>query len=114
MFFIKLSLPEFTSSVSTPFSGLNFQPDTIVFTSKLSKFWGCLQTLFFPECSKNKEHIDSLSYEQLLKQWRYAPFGDEWFQGVTGVYWGERMQELRAQSGGQEEHVRASKIIGWD
>ena len=63
---------------------------------------------------KNKQHIDSLSYEQLLAKWRRAPCGDPWFQGETGTYWGDRMKHLRAQPGGQEDHVQASKSIGWD
>ena len=61
----------------------------------------------------NKRYIDSLDYEQLLSRWRFAPIGDPWFQGETGDYWGERMNELRRQPGGDEEHVRASKRIGW-
>jgi hypothetical protein len=63
---------------------------------------------------ENKTHIDSLSYEQLLNKWRFSPSGDPWFQGETGTYWGERMKELRAKPGGQEEHVRSSKSLGWD
>jgi len=59
---------------------------------------------------ENKKHIDSLSYEQLLRKWRFAPSGDEWFQGDTGKYWGERMNELKAQG---VDHVGASKRIGW-
>jgi len=61
---------------------------------------------------QNKAYIDALNYEQLLGQWRFAPFGDPWFQGETGKYWRERMNELRALPGGNEEHIRASKNIG--
>ena len=43
----------------------------------------------------DKAYIDSLSYEQLLSKWRFAPIGDPWFQGETGDYWGKRMKELR-------------------
>jgi hypothetical protein len=60
---------------------------------------------------ENKAYIDSLSYEQLLSKWRFAPIGDPWFQGETGDYWGKRMKELR-DSGAN--HVQASKNIGWD
>ena len=60
---------------------------------------------------ENKLHIDALSYEQLLSRWRFAPAGDAWFQGETGKYWGERMNELRDQPGGQTRHVAASKAI---
>ena len=62
---------------------------------------------------ENKDHIDSLSYEQLLSRWRFAPVGDNWFQGETGKYWGERMNELRNLPGGNDKHVSASKSIGW-
>lgn len=62
---------------------------------------------------ENKKHIDTLSYEWLLSDWRNAPAGSPWFQGETGKYWGERMAELRAQSGGDGRHVAASKRIGW-
>jgi hypothetical protein len=64
--------------------------------------------------NKNKEYIDSLSYEALLSKWRFAPVGDKWFQGETGKYWGERMFELRTQLGGNDRHVSASKTIGWE
>jgi len=61
---------------------------------------------------ENKAHIDAMSYSGLLSQWRFAPAGNPWFQGETGEYWDKRMKELRAQPGGQEEHVAASKAIG--
>ena len=61
---------------------------------------------------ENRAHIDSLSYEGLLRHNRYAPVGDPWFQGETGDYWLKRMAELRdADPGGA---VAASKRIGWD
>ena len=63
---------------------------------------------------ENRAHIDSLSYRQLLTHWRFAAVGDPWFQGETGGYWGERMAILRREPGGDDEHVRASKSIGWD
>ena len=62
---------------------------------------------------ENKAHIDSLSYEQLLRKWRQTRAGDPWFQGETGEYWARRMTEFRAERGGQERHVAASKAIGW-
>lgn len=58
---------------------------------------------------KNKAYIDSLPYTALLSAWRFAPVGDEWFQGETGTYWSQRMKELR-DSG--VDHVSASKSIG--
>lgn len=59
---------------------------------------------------ENKAHIDSLSYEQLLSRWRFAPLGDPWFQGETGDYWSKRMKELREAG---TDHVQVSKNIGW-
>ena len=60
---------------------------------------------------ENKAHIDSLSYESLLYKWRFSQSGEPWFQGATGVYWQERMIELRRNDPG--EAVAASKRIGW-
>ena len=62
---------------------------------------------------QNKNSIDGMSYGALLEEWRTAPVGTPWFQGETGEYWGKRMAELRASPGGQNEHVAASKAIGW-
>jgi hypothetical protein len=59
---------------------------------------------------ENKKWIDSISYEQLLGMWRFAPVGDPWFEGETGDYWSKRMKELREQGA---DHVGASKSIGW-
>jgi hypothetical protein len=61
---------------------------------------------------ENKKIIDNMSYYSLLAQWRNAPSGTPWFQGETGRYWGERMDELRSQPGGNDRHVSASKSIG--
>lgn len=62
---------------------------------------------------ERKKHINSLSYEDLLRGWRFAPLSDEMFHGETGQYWKERMAELRSLPGGNERHVAASKRIGW-
>jgi hypothetical protein len=60
---------------------------------------------------EHKAHIDSLSYEALLRHNRFAPAGDPWFQGETGTYWLKRMAELRDAGA---DHVGASKRIGWE
>jgi len=60
----------------------------------------------------NKKHIDSLSYEQLLSHWRFAPSGDRWFQGETRDYWGSAMNKKKEEIG-QNEAARISKDIGW-
>jgi len=61
---------------------------------------------------ERKDYIDNLSYRQLLEKWRNAPTGDKWFQGETGKYWGQRMEEVRNRP--ETDHVAASKSIGWD
>lgn len=63
---------------------------------------------------ENKKYIDGLSYQSLLSHWRFAPIGDKWFMGETGNYWSKRMSELRNKPGGDDEHIRSSKSIGWD
>lgn len=60
-----------------------------------------------------KAEIDAKSYYDLLQRWRFSPCGDEMFQGESGKYWQLRMKELRSLPGGDEEHVRCSKAIGW-
>ena len=61
---------------------------------------------------ENKQHIDGLSYEQLLSRWRFAPIGDRWFQGETGDYWGSVMNKKKEEIG-QAEASNISKDIGW-
>lgn len=60
--------------------------------------------------TKNKAAIDAMSYGDLLREWRFAPSGNTWFQGETGEYWKKRMAELREKGA---DHVGASKRIGW-
>ena len=60
---------------------------------------------------ENKNYIDSMGYEALLQQWRFAPSDNLWFQGETGEYWGKRMSELKNKN--PSEAVKASKKIGW-
>lgn len=60
-----------------------------------------------------KEWIDTASYEELLRKWRYAPVGDPMFQDDTGQYYSKQMAEKRKEIG-NDEQVRASKNIGWD
>ena len=76
-----------------------------VFGHTIPKSIGGVMTLT-PE---NKEHIDSLDYEMLLREWRFSPVGNPWFQGETGQYWGKRMKELRDNGA---DHVSISKGLG--
>ena len=59
-----------------------------------------------------KAWIDSASYEELLRRWRFAPVGDPMFQGDIGKYYSDTMFRQRDANPG--EHVRASKSIGWE
>lgn len=61
---------------------------------------------------ENKKTIDSLSYEQLLSRWRFAPMGNCWLQGETGDYWSSAMNKKKKEIG-QTEAVSISKNIGW-
>lgn len=61
-----------------------------------------------------KERIDRMTYEEMLREWRFAPAGAPLFQGEVGDYFAARMKELRRQPGGAQRHVQASKNIGWD
>ena len=58
-----------------------------------------------------KNWIDNANYEQLLSKWRFAAIGDPMFQGETGKYYQEVMSRKRAEN--PDEHVAASKSVGW-
>lgn len=58
-----------------------------------------------------KEWIDNASYEELLRRWRTAPVGSNWFQGEIGAHYTKVMLEKRKQD--PEAAVRVSKNIGW-
>lgn len=53
-----------------------------------------------------------MSYQELLSHWRFAPVGDQWFEGETGKYWGQRMSELKRHD--PTGTAQASKDIGWN
>ena len=59
-----------------------------------------------------KEWINNADIRQLLKKWRFAPSGSEWFQGEIGKYYAEVMQKKRDED--NNAYVSASKSIGWD
>jgi len=58
-----------------------------------------------------KAWIDSVTYEELLRKWRFAPSGDPMFQGKLGKYYKDKMAQRRDEIP-HEEQVRASKNIG--
>jgi len=59
---------------------------------------------------KKKKQIDSLSYQEMLQKWRFAPIGDPLFEGETGDYFSARMKELAVDV----DEVAVSKKVGWD
>jgi hypothetical protein len=60
-----------------------------------------------------KAWVDAASYESLLRKWRFAISGDPHFQGEMGDYYIAAMKKKRDEVG-DDEHVRASKRIGWE
>jgi len=62
---------------------------------------------------KIKKWIDEATYEQLLKKWRNEPCPSPFFDRETGVYYREVMTKKRTEVG-HDEHVRASKAIGFE
>lgn len=60
---------------------------------------------------QEKEAIDNLTVEQLLRQHRFAPAGDPRYQGEEGDYRVARLAKLR--SADPAAYTAASKNIGW-
>ena len=60
---------------------------------------------------ERRKYIDELPHAELLSRWRFAPAGDPWFQGETGVYWRERLSRSRDED--PARHVAVSKSLGW-
>lgn len=59
-----------------------------------------------------KAEIDSMTYEGMLRRWRFAQIGDPMFQGEVGDYFGDLMWKRR-DALGPDVHTRTSKRIGW-
>ena len=59
-----------------------------------------------------RKWIDNASYLELLRRWRFASVGSPWLQGEIGDYYADAMRDRRAQVA-NDEHIRASKSIGW-
>jgi hypothetical protein len=58
-----------------------------------------------------KANIDKMSYCHMLSRWRFAPAGDEMFQGPSGEYFSRVMRRKRDDDPGAA--VAASKALGW-
>jgi hypothetical protein len=56
--------------------------------------------------------IDSASLEQLLRRWRFAPIGDQFFVGVVGEHFSDTIAERR-KTEGNSAWTAASKSVGW-
>lgn len=61
---------------------------------------------------EQKNQIDAMDYESMLRLWRFSPLGhpNPMFSGDTGDYFSKVMQEKRESV----DHVAISKRIGWD
>ena len=62
---------------------------------------------------KIKHKIDCMSYYQLLKTWRFVSCENSMFEGETGRYYARVMAKRRCEIG-EPEHVRVSKLLGFD
>lgn len=58
-----------------------------------------------------KLYVDQMSLYNLLHMNRFVPIGDPIFQGDSGKYLIDRLNELRAKD--PDSYVNASKQIGW-
>lgn len=59
-----------------------------------------------------KSLIDGMSYQAMLRTWRFADSENPLIQGETGKYFSRVMTKKRLEVG-EEGHVAASKEIGW-
>lgn len=57
--------------------------------------------------------VDTASYLDLLRIWRFAPIGDDITEGESGKYISQRMIAMRAEPGGNDLHCRCSRALGW-
>ena len=60
-----------------------------------------------------RQWIDTASYEDLLRRWRFAPVGSLFFVGEVGRYFEDTMKQRKAEIGNAEA-VRVSKNLGWE
>ncbi len=57
-----------------------------------------------------KREIDGKTIVEILRKVRFAPLGDPIFEGESGKYWMNRMDELRGED--NAAFVAASKMLG--
>lgn len=61
---------------------------------------------------KEKNKIDRMSYESMLRMNRFEPMGSPIFSGDSGTYFLKVMSKKR-EALPEGEHIRISKLIGW-
>ena len=61
---------------------------------------------------EQKKEIDAMSYEALLRRWRFSASIDTIFHGESGKYYADVMAKKKAELT-HDEQVQASKNIGW-
>jgi hypothetical protein len=59
-----------------------------------------------------KNKIDEMNYAEMLSKWRFSPSGNPMFEGETGDYFRQSMNEKKEKLA-PGEHVAISKAIGW-
>ena len=62
--------------------------------------------------AKEKRAIGRMSYEELIRQWRFAPHDDPMFQGENGDYYRDVMGRKRDEIG-QDAALEVSKRVSW-
>lgn len=55
--------------------------------------------------------IDAMTYEDLLRKWRFSDGQDPLFKGASGRYAGQVMRRMRNENPGL--HAKASEAVGW-
>jgi len=63
--------------------------------------------------NEQKQRIDSMNYEQMLRLWRNSKIGEPLFRGETGSYFIDQM-EAKKTALPDGEAVEISKRIGWE
>lgn len=61
---------------------------------------------------EEKKSIDGLTYEEMLRLWRFAPVGNKIFKGEHGAYFKEKMLEKKSRIP-IGLAVLISKKVGW-
>lgn len=60
-----------------------------------------------------KNHIDNMTYEQMLCLHRFAPVGHAYFIGEVGEYF-QKVKAAKRDELKPGEHAAMSKQIGWE